>query len=161
MKVRVFKALDGRVVYNWPSKKYQGDVSLCPIPKALEGLEFVIMDEADLPPSNSETGNFHEMIHFDGEVSKENLKQDKAWEKCLMPAFMIREKHLARLKRKISESRLNSGLAFEYYLEHEGCKGWDEHQLYRQALENLDEDGLEKPVVREKLNAKLKEAPHE
>lgn len=124
-------------------------------PEHTKGLEYIDLKASDVPVSNSRTGNYQEMIHFDGSCKKENLKQDKNWEAVLMPTFLIQQKHYARVNKKI-----NSESVFSYQLEKEKCKNWSEYEWYEQALKNLDErvaDGEpDKPQIREKLKAKIK-----
>lgn len=126
MKVKVFKKDDGGVVYFYPNKKFQGgffvdDISKpitkegkilgyaqreltiddCKVPLKYSGLEFIIIDEFDLIDSNSKTNNLHEMIYFDGDCKKENMKQDKEWKKVLMPNFLVKNNHLKNLNDDI------------------------------------------------------------
>lgn len=155
MKCRVFKKPDGSVVYNWPTEKYQDRLEDCKIPKDLKELPFIVLDEAEIPKSDSNTGDYHEMIYFeDGPLVKPNLKQDKAWEKRLMPVFLIKEKHLARLSRKIEEAT-GALVAIKLHNEKDLCKSWDSARWYQQALDNMDEDEIDKPVIRAKLTEKI------
>lgn len=135
----------------------------CKIPLEFENLPFIWLEEKDLPLSDSKAGNYHEMIYFDGDCCKENLKQDKEWKTCLMPPFLIREKHLERLNRKIDEllekNRTIDAFAIVKSLrDREKCAKWTDKELYEQALKNIEEDGHIKPLVCEKLKAKIKEA---
>ena len=135
----------------------------CRIPKALEGLPFVVMDESDLVESDSRTGNYHEMIYFDGECLKQNLKQDKAWQACLMPTFLIKQKQQEKLKKDldlildhdivdaIEVARLQRGLQKVEDLH--PIK--DEAKLYEIALDGLERAEIEKPVIRQKLKQKI------
>lgn len=115
----------------------------CPIPKDCEGLDFITLDDSEIHPSDSTIGDYHEMIHFDGECKKENLKQDKSWEVRLMPEFLIKEKHHARLDSKIDaelEKESPDVIALmKLQREKDTSKKWDEKKWYEQALKNLDE----------------------
>lgn len=170
MKCRVIKKKDGGVIYNWPSKKYEEDIEQCRRPNlekyGIESsqVEFIFMEEKDLPISDSKTGNYHEMIYFDGECKKENLKQDKEWKACLMPIFLIKQKHLAKLNTIIDEAISDpdeTRIALKTLRDREMCESWNDKKWYEQALINLDDrvDGGEedKPVIRQKITAKLVE----
>ncbi len=163
-KCRIFKKDDGRAYYDRPTSKYQNNIEACRIPENLIGLPYIIIEEQDAHPDNSVDGNYVEMIYFDGECKKENLKQDKEWKACLMPLFLIKQKHLARLNQIIDEAIADpddTRIALRTLREREKCTSWDEKQWYEQALVNLDarvSGGEEdKPVIRQKLQAKVNE----
>lgn len=197
MKIRVFKKEDGSVVYNTPSKKYQGGhfapdqsrpifhetkdskgkkakilvgyelreitIDDCKIPAEYELLPFVLVDQEDLPDSNSGTGNYHEMIYFEGDCCRSNLKQDKAWEKCLMPHWLIVQKERARLKRDLDQMLEKPNLDPMEILKTtrkiEKLKAIDpdkdQEQICNIAIEGLSRAEIAKPIIRQKLQEKI------
>lgn len=155
MKIRIFKREDGSVIYDCPTGIHQNNIENCKIPDLCKGLDFITLDEMEIPPSNSNDGNYHEMIHFDGPCNKENLKQDKEWKNCLMPVFLIKEKHLKRLEAKIDaeldKADVDPILVVRLSREKEKCKGWTYKEWFQQALVNMEEDEIDKPKIKEKL----------
>lgn len=160
MKVRVFKKNDGSVVYNYPSQKYQDRIEDCKIPDELNGLPFIVADTAEIPKSNSNTGDYHEMIHFDGDCHKDNLKQDKEWNCVLMPDFLIKQKRLASkaaiLDAELEKQSPDPVQVVKLQREIEKTKECNcpiKHKEW--ALEGLDsrvaKGESDKPVVRQKL----------
>lgn len=156
MKCRVYKNGD-KVIYNWPSQKYQDDLSKCKVPDDLKNLPTIVMDDNELPKDK----HFIEQLYFDGDIKKENLKVDHNWEVKLMPSFLIKSKHIERLNTKIDEEinkkDPDAVKLIKLQREKEQVKDWDEAKTYQQALVNLQEDGHNKPLIVQKLNAKISE----
>ena len=161
MKCRVFRKQDGGVVYNWPSKNWQDKVEECPIPADLEGLDFIVLDLEELPREDSLF--YHEQLHFDGPLSKENLKVDSSWDKQLMPNFLIKEKHLKKINQKLDAEleKVDPDMAEVVTLNRkkEKIEYFNDLQMLELALEGLNErvtaGELDKPTVRQKLNNKI------
>lgn len=164
MKVRVFKNGES-VIYNTvnPTSKY--NIEDAPIPEVAKDLPYFIADSSEIPPSNSQTGDYHEMIYIDGEFKKENLKQDKEWNVMLMPEFIIGNKHKANLTSKM-DIELDKQVPdpvkiMSWQRQREKVSGWTMLECYEQALANLDEKVQkgepDKPIIRAKLKAKIKE----
>lgn len=132
----------------------------CKIPEGLQSLPFVVVDLADAPKSDSNTGDYHEMIHFDGDCHKDNLKQDKEWNCVLMPDFLIKQKRLASkaalLDAELEKQEPDPVQVVKLQREIEKTKECNcpiKHKEW--ALEGLDsrvaKGESDKPVVRQKL----------
>jgi len=156
MKIRIFKKLDGGVIYNYPNSSKYPNPEDCPIPESLKDLPYVIMEHSEAPVSDSTTGDYHEMIYFDGN----DLKQDKEWKVMLMPPFLIKEKQLERLNDKIDvelEKPDPSPIEIARLTRaKEKLATATDQTLYAQALANIEEDNIDKPVIKAKLEEKLK-----
>lgn len=164
MKCRVFKKPDGSVFYSWPSANYQNDFSKAKFPDFTNGLPYIDLNDDDLIESDSNTGNYHEMIYFSGKCTKKNLKQDKGWTECLMPHWLIADKHQFRLQAKIDKEFTKSKpstvkiLQLQRELEKsQNWKGEECFECYEQALANLDGAKVNKPTIRKKLEDKIAE----
>ncbi len=166
MRVRVFKKEDGAIIISCPSSKYQGGVFVdekeltfddCRFDAKTKGLEYVDMEEKDLPPRDSENGYYFEMLHFDGECKPENLKQDSEWQERLMPNFLVRKK---LLMRKLTGQ--NTSKNFDEYIKHaseinELLLRNTEDELFwaEKALDGLQHAEKDKAKIQEKLKAKI------
>lgn len=163
MKYRIFKKSDQSVIYSCPSIDYQNipDFKGAKFPKETQGLPYIDIEENEAPVSESETGNYHEMIYFDGECELENLKQDKEWAAQLMPLFLIKQKQENFINTILdSELEKESPDVIEVVRkcrEKEKLKNKNESELYKMALENLSRSEIDKPIIREKLIAKIEE----
>lgn len=161
MKCRVFKTSNGGVRYDWPSKEYQEKIEACRIPNALKDLPYIVIDEFELPSLNSKNGDCFEMLYFNGECKKENLKQDKEWKVCLMPPFLIKKKHLVRCNSKLDEELAKESpdpiKIAKIQREKEKCSTWSEKQWYEQAKTYIIDENIDKPLILEKLNQKIEE----
>lgn len=161
MKLRIFKKPDGTIYSSCPLGDFQNKPNFegCKFPDFTKGLEYVDIDESELPPQNQDGGNYFEQIHFDGPCKKENIKQDKTWEKCLMPNFLIKQK-----QEKYLNDQLDAELAKEapdtvevirISRQKDKLKTMTDEEVYQLALDNLDRAELDKPVIRQKLQQKL------
>jgi len=150
--MKIFKKPDGGVIIsNFVTNKIAGDIV---------GLDGVEIEESDLPPHE-----YHEQLHFDGPCAKENLKVDRAWNVQIMPECLIKEKHLKKLDAKI-DAELEKENPDPVELarlqrKKEKAKGYCSKEWLQQAMANLDarvEGGEpDKPLIRQKLQAKLNE----
>lgn len=112
-------------------------------------------------------------VYCEGEFCKANLKIDKEWVRTLMPWKLIKKKHVARLQKKLdlelakndpnpviciklqreldvikNASLTPNGRSFEEVIAR---RNEEILKYYEQALKNLDEDGHDKPIIRQKL----------
>jgi len=145
MQCRVYKKEDGGVIYEYINQ-YENieNIENIKTPKSVKGLPFIILDESELIESNSNNGNYHEMIYFDGECKKENLKQDKEWVKRLMPTSLIKEKHAIKCKSKIlsyleDKDFSDFKMILKLFIEKDDCFQWGELKTYKKAIENLND----------------------
>lgn len=137
----------------------------CKFPTHTYGLEYIDVDESLLPPSNSEDGNHHEMIHFDGDCHIDNLKQDKEWTKVLMPAFLVKEKHVKNLESEIDaeleKEDPDAILVMKKKRQYEKAKLLHHEdnakEIYEIALSNLSRATKDVSVVKAKIEAKIAE----
>lgn len=159
---RIFKKEDGGVVIS----HYKKDISVVKFPDFTNGLEYIDVQDDDHPPSDSNTGDYHEMIHFDGECIKENLKQDKEWNVVLMPDFLIKQKRIEDHNSKLDEELVKDSpdpvAVVKLQRNIDKCKLENDPLIIKQwAVEGLDQrvaDGKQdKDVVRVKLLAKIEE----
>lgn len=155
MKKRIFKMSESQVAY----QDYSPEIDF--IPKGFENFPYIICDETEIPVSDSNTGDYHEMIYFDGDCKLENLKQDKSWQCQLMPLFLIKQKQEnflnTSLDIEISKENPNVNEVAKMWRDKEKLKNKDELELYQMALENLSRAEIDKPVIRGKLQLKIKE----
>lgn len=137
----------------------------CKIPEPYKNLEYIVVDESDLHPSNSSTGDYHEMIHFDGDCHIDNLKQDKEWQKVLMPTFLIKQKHIKNLESEIDAELEKEDpdpvLFMKKKRQHEKAKLLHHEdnakEIYEIALSNLSRAKKDVSVVKAKIEAKIAE----
>lgn len=175
-KIRIFKKQDGSVIYNDLSH-VQADYENWPLPKGVEDLEYILIDKADAPESNSNNNNWHEMIYFDGPCTLANLKQDKEWDVQLMPVPLILSEGFNYFSNEIDLELEKPQPGFlkltqcqsEINRLHKCIRKMGEGgelkkkealiDIYKFSLERLDEkvnNGKpDKPLVRNKLNAKI------
>ncbi len=173
MKTRIFKKEDGSVIYSTPQKKYQGGYFFgekeltfadCNFGE-FSTLPYIDVDTSDLVESDSNTGNYHEMIYFDGPCHKDNLKQDKTWDAQLMPSFLVKEKYLSRLNSEIDlvlskeNSEANDVLEILKINRQKdvASKNNDPQFWLEKSIEGLDERVAkgepDKPKIRQRLEA--------
>lgn len=159
MKCRVFKKQDGRVIYSWPSQKYQHDFGSCKFSPETKGLPFVDLDESELPSEDGRDWFSHGPLVMDGEPHKDNLKFDEDWSIFLMPCNVLKKKYHARLEKKmdaeLNQENPDAVAVARIYREIQKSDSWSESDWYAQALKNLDEDGHEKPLIRQKILKKI------
>ncbi len=62
------------------------------------GLDYVDLDEGDLPTSDPASGLYHERWYFDGSASLANLTEDTGWDVQLKPIALIRKEYVARIR---------------------------------------------------------------
>lgn len=122
-------------------------------------LEWFVCDNEDLPPKS--TLESRRQWYHDGN----QVKADLSWEKRLMPAHCIRNRHIDAINRDL-DAALNDDSktakdALRLQREKEICKTWGEQEWYEQALKNLDKRVAsgepDKPLIRAALNQKISE----
>lgn len=99
------------------------------------------------------------------EINNGTLYKDLAWEKCLMPIFLIKLKYKDflnfHLDQELDEESPDPIKVIKLQRSKEKIKDWTELDTYQQALKNLDEKvqkgEADKPVIRQKLQAKIAE----
>lgn len=215
MKTRIYKNIDGSVIYSTPAQMFQGGTFIdelskpiysdaddltkpamievngnneesgkyeqkkiisgyekreltfddCRFPEEFIDLDFIDVDESNIPVSNSNTGDYHEMLYFDGDCKLENLKQDKSWETVLMPSFLIVKKHIKHLDKSLDAELAKDSpdpiAAIKLSQKKEAAKKLDpitnEKELLEIALEGLGRASVEKPIIKAKLEEKIKD----
>ena len=162
MKCRIFKKPDGRVIYSWPSAKYQDVPNFegCKFPPETEGLPYVDLDESDLPSEIGRDWFAHGPLFMNGSPAKENLNFDEEWQQYLMPKNVVAKKHETRLQAQIDQE-LQKPVPDPLKVatlqsEKDKIKDWSDKQAYEQALANLEADGKDKPIIKQKLQEKIK-----
>lgn len=131
--------------------------------KVLSYIDVPIEESPKIDEGNS--GKLQEQYYFDGECKDENLKFDEGWNYCLMPSFLINKKHNKKLNDKASDilslENLDQINLYKINREKEKIKSYTELEWHEQALKNLDDRVLngepDKPLIREKLLAKIQE----
>lgn len=95
------------------------------------------------------------------ELNGDSVVVNENKDKGMMPSHIIKAKHYYRMMEKIEDEMAKESpdmmVVTRYQLESEACKKYSEIECYEQALKNLDEDGHDKPVIRQKLDAKITE----
>lgn len=134
-----------------------------------QGLEWFMCDNDDLPPKS--TLESRKQWYHDGNT----VKADLSWEIRLMPDQLIKRKHIKRLQAQIGQEleKENPDPVALVKLQRkcDQCKekkaGNQNEDAYwlEVAQANLDERAAkgesDKPLIREKLTAKLKELKNE
>ncbi len=119
----------------------------------------------DIILPDSANGNFIEMFYIEGECSLANLKQDTTWEKVLMPTFLVKEKHLKSiddsLNSELSKASPDPIAALKLSQQKEAAKKLNpqenEKELLEIAFAGLARSPIDKPLIREKLQARIDE----
>lgn len=177
MKLRLFKTNDGTirwVVFPWKKKKenetdeqFMDRMSIDHknFSDELKKLSYIDLLRNEFPHPDYSKGEEDEMLYFDGELKKENLKKDLTFEIQLMRSETIKKKYLKKLNEKL-DSELNKSipdpiLILKTQREKEKSKDWTEDQWYQQAIKNLDERVIggesDKPIIRQKILNKIRE----
>jgi hypothetical protein len=155
MKIRIYKTPEGEVIVDTPSMKYQAlGIEKCPHPGRFRSgepftMEVMEYDALKALAVNNEAGSAQ--FYYEGDV----LKHDDDRSVLLMSAGEIKSKHRKRLERKLDEE-LAKGIpdpvaVVRLQRDKEKVKDMTDAQAYAQALVNMDEDGLAKPIIRTKL----------
>ena len=158
MKVRIYKTGD-EVIVDCPSVKYQEvGIERCPHPGRFrngESFEVEVMEMADVEAiaTNNEAGSGQ--FYYDGTT----LKHDDGWNEILMPLDLITMKHRARLVAR-ADAELDKDspdpiVVARLERDKRKIKDKTDKEMYQQALDNLDEDGHQKPKIRQKLQEKI------
>ena len=149
------------------------------------GLDYVDLDDVDLPSSDDSAGLYHERWYFDGTPSLVNLVEDTGWDSQLKPFALIRKEYKTRIRAaldaeladptpdavvlaglqrdldKIKETDEMGHTANLYESTRRTAatdEFLDEFSLfwYQKDLENLNA-GVDRPAYRTKLEAKIAE----
>lgn len=119
-------------------------------------LPYSIVDKANILQIKKNTES-PEQLYWNGD----EIKVDESWEIKLMPESLIKKKHILRISNKIEKeiSKQNPDLLklFKYKIEKENFSKLSKDKVYKQALINMDEDGINKPVIRQKILEKIGE----
>lgn len=160
MKIRVFKKPSGGVVYNTPSKRFQDNIDLCPVPNELKDLEYFVVE--DLPESS-----WHEQVYCENNI----LKVDHDWVIMNMPEQLVKIKYLNKVYKKLDDE-LSKGNPDPISVvkiqrdivvakEKKASIEFTDRFWVEKAIEGLDErvakGEADKPEIRKKLQDKLKE----
>jgi len=161
---RVYKKFDNVIVESFPPNVRDDfeKVKSAKINKDFDGLEYILIKMSEFPEMDG-----IEKLYFDGGVKKENLKTDHNYEFKLMTHFKIKFDHIDKLEKDI-DSELDKNnpdmtLVLKNKIKIEKLKSGEigKLEIYKIALDNLDKrvaDGKpDKPIVRKKLQDKIKE----
>lgn len=162
MKVRIYKCQGGEIVVDVPSNKYQSiGIEKCPHPGRFRGgkepfeLEVIDYEELKTMAVNNEAGS-SQFYHENGKIKHDN---DRSL--LLMSTGEIQGKHRKRIERKIDleleKENPDSVLLIKLQREKEKIIQLSDKGTYQLALKTLDEDGIQKPKIREKLQKKIDE----
>lgn len=159
MKIRIYKTPEGEVIVDTPSMKYQElGIEKCPHPGRFRNgepftMEVVEYDALKALAVNNEAGSAQ--FYYEGDT----LKHDNDRSELLMHPDEIKSKHAKRLARKLDEELAKEtpdALAVvKLQRAREKVKEMTDSEAYAQALVNMDEDGLAKPKIRQKLAEKV------
>lgn len=89
------------------------------------------------------------------------IQIDFDWKVRLMPVACIRKRHINRCNAKI-DAELDKENPDQIQIARalrakEKCRDWTEKQWYEQAKQYIEEEKVNKPIILEKLNAKITE----
>lgn len=122
-----------------------------------EGLEWFVMDHSKFPSKDGLESR--QQIYHDGN----EIKVDTNWEIRLMPIHLIKEKHLEFLDDKIDleldKPSPDPIVIAKLQREKEKAQDFTEKQWYEQAMKDMDEQGVQKPVITDKLQVKIASLP--
>lgn len=159
MKIRIYNTSEGEVVVDTPSMKYQElGIERCPHPGRFRNgepftMEIMEYDDLKTLAVNNEAGSAQ--FYYEGST----LKHDNDWTELLMSKGSIQNKHRERLTKKLDEELAKPSpdavKIVKLQRDREKIKDMTEKEIYQQALENLIEDGDNKPKIRAKLEAKI------
>lgn len=164
MKAKIYRTLTGEVVVFTPAGRYQKiGVEHCKHPWRFhddnpdkEEFTMEVMDFAEIAiitDGKNEVGN--DQFYYNGNT----LKHDTGWNELLMPKSSIVQKHMKRLEKRFDAelAKPNPDAVSVVRLERDRklFHKKPEKEIYQQALINLNEDGHDKPKIRQKLQAKI------
>lgn len=162
MKAIIVKKPDQGVVLMFPNHEKFGegkiDYAEYPPLSNYRGLEWFLVDHVECaiirrhPSRESRSQLYH-----DGNT----LKIDLGWDIRLMPAQIIRKKNIKRcndaIDRELEKENPDNIEIIRIIREREKCFKWTEQQCYEQAKKIIEEEKINKPIILEKLNAKIAE----
>lgn len=173
MKVRIFDTENGVVTSRLPWKKFDSNkesekefmdkwtILLPDFPEECKSSNFIDVEESLIPlPEDS-----NHQLFFDGEISVQNLKRDKDGAVKIYPLSLLRNKFLKEINSKIDteleKESPDSISIVRLQREKEKLILLTDKELYEKAIAGLDERVAggepDKPLIREKLQAKIKE----
>ena len=163
MKVIVIKKIDGYISILHPElSKFGDEPGMRPfaehpmlIPYVEQGAEWKVIDDTELPP----IGSYEAKKQFYYEDGK--IKVDTNWERNLMHALNIRGRLSKRLNEKLHIEMNSAKPSFqkisEIMIETQSLKDLTELELFEKALEIINDENIEKPVIVSKLKDKIAE----
>lgn len=172
MKVRIHKQDDDNIaveVFPWHLKEAgQTDEEFMDsktINHTEHGKKFIGKEYHDLHVNDLPPREHREKWYPDFEHPTEKIKIDHNWERKLMPLHHIKNKHttniITELDNELNKKNPDTIRALRFYVEHEKSKKLSEKEWYEQAIINLDakvaKGEADKPIVREKLLAKIQQ----
>lgn len=164
MKCRIFKKPDDRLIYSWPTSKYQGnpDFAGCKFPKVTEGLPFIDVDESDLQDETGRDWISHGPLTVNGEFKKENISFDENWSKHLMPDYVIKIKEIKAAREAVKSETdpvkaIVASIELDELKEKEADIDNRDPFWTQKALDGLARAETPKPEIEAKLRAKLAE----
>lgn len=159
MKVRIYKTPDGEVVVDTPAMRYQNEnFDKCPHPGRFrngEPFEMEVKELSELEAIAVDNESGSAQFYYEGK----KLKHDSGWNELLMPKSRLVSRRKKRLEEnldsELAKTKPNQIKCIRFQRQLQKLKKISDKALYQDALDNLPSD---KPKIREKLLAKLKDA---
>lgn len=140
------------------ARRYWSDPLKAKIPPKYEKWEKIAVDY------DPELARDSWQLYCDGDFKKENIKVDYDWERCSMPAHLIRAKEKEKIdaerEAELEKSDDEIDLKKIYRLDQKFAqlRKMKRAELFQLGIDNINRDNLDKPKAVEKLNQRIKEA---
>lgn len=103
-------------------------------------------------------------LYCDGEFKKENIKVDYDWERCSMPAHLIRAKEKAKIDAEREaelekpDDEIDLKKVYKLDMRFAKLRKMKRAELFQLGIDNINTENLDKPKAVEKLNQRIEEA---
>lgn len=161
-KVIIVKNEDGGVFINFPNPKHFGEGkrdyanSQFFQDSRVSGKGWFLINHSDYVLLHHKKEDYAQFYHKD-----DSLQIDFGWNIRLMPPYLIKKRHIARINTQLDAALADNNpdpiKTIKLHREKEQCNNWNEKQWYEQAKKYIEEENINKPIILEKLNAKIAE----
>lgn len=140
------------------ARRYWGDPLAAKIPAKYENWEKIAIDY------DPELSRDSWQLYCDGDFKKENIKVDYDWEKCSMPAHLIRAKEKEKIdaEREVElgkpDDEMDLKKIYRLDMKFECLKRMKRAELYQLGIDNIINENLDRPKAVAKLRERIKEA---
>lgn len=140
------------------ARRYWNDPLKAKIPAKYETWEKIAIDY------DPELSRDSWQLYCDGEFKKENIKVDYDWEKCSMPAHLIRAKEKEKIDAERSaelekaDDEIDLKKIYRLDMRFASLRKMKRAELFQLGIDNINQENLDKPKAVEKLKERIKEA---